>query len=722
MTAFTQLASGLGGAMGSDYRLISNQLFFVEFNNGKVSVLDLVRKLDTVVFSGTATMPANSSLSLFNGTSAQGGQIRWDHTGSGGTLVMRPTGTCRLSYIGVADYNAITQAELQNLTYTYDPPILTLRGEGPNNQLTNGTVFGVFNYDPSPVDNFDYAKVKVLQNAGGSIKVQWVTYRVKPRYSVIGIGYTQPEDIKVTGGGRYAYVTERAGNFLRVDLTNANRVAAQLVTSGLTAPNQIALDEEHGQAYIPEFTSAATGKIWRVDLSGGVKTAIYKGLQGCTGLLISKDLRYAYVAEQVSGANRVARINLATAQRDILATGLTAPFFMEWADTTESRIILAERNPANRITMLDLTATPVNVTALVSGVANNPSSIVLTKPETMIVCSDSEINQYDLVGSAFSLAAPLFMGIGLVPIDHISKTAGVLDNTNTGNNDTDGYADTTDISPYPIHVKDSPFGGAMWIMFNHNAALLAGATYYKLFVSQVTPVVAPPMEPRQSFSDYLWDSASGSFVPQTTNPDAGGFYPVRLPSQIWLNPWWGYMLDTSIFSNGLCFIDIKLYNAAKVEITVGSIHSRRVKIDNQWPLANIEKIFHDGAEVKVCDVVKSGSDQFTFRITAMDPQRHLLSWNLSVMWGDNKSASVGSDDYSKHIPKPPITDTCQWAGVISGDVPTPAWHAAVPGGPVDPTSKHCAHTFYLGVWDRVINGYGYIHYADYHKSITIDVP
>jgi hypothetical protein len=695
-----QLATGLGGVIGSDYVQSGNQVYFVEFN-GKLSVLDLVRPLDTIVFSGTATMPANSSLDLVNGTSAQGGHIRWDHTSPDGKLVMRPQGNCGLSYVGTVDFDTITQAELQNLSYSSQT---ILHGEAPNIQLTNGTVFGVINNSLQPAANFDIVKVQVLQNAGGIIKVRWVSYRLKPRLRLLGIGYNQPEDIKVTSGGRYAYVTERVGNFLRVDLTNANRPAAQLVASGLTAPHQIALDEEHGQAYMPEFTNAATGKIWRVDLSGGVKTAVFTGLQGCTGLLISKDLRYAYVAEQVGAVNRVARINLATAQRDVLATGLTAPFFMEWADTTESRIILAERDPANHITMLDLTATPVKVTPLLPGVAFRPSSVVLTKPGTMIVCSDSEIDQYDLVSSAFALAGPLFMGIGLVPVDHI---------INTGDNNTDGYADTTDNPGYLIQVKDAPFGGTLAIMVNHNAALLAGATYYKLFVSQVTPAATPPMEPRQGFSDYLWKSASNSFVPQATYPDPGGFYPVRLPVQIWYNPLLGYMLDTSILSNGLCIIDIKLYNAAKVEIPVGSIHSRRVKIDNQWPVANIEKIFHDGAEVPVCAIVNSGSDQFTFRITATDPQGHLLSWNLSVLWGDNKSAAVGGDSYSNHV-----SPTRQWAGVASGppDVPSPAWKATVAG---DSTSTHCAHTFYLGVWDRVINGYGYLHYQTYHKSITI---
>jgi hypothetical protein len=128
-------------------------------------------------------------------------------------------------------------------------------------------------------------------------------------------------------------------------------------------------------------------------------------------------------------------------------------------------------------------------------------------------------------------------------------------------------------------------------------------------------------------------------------------------------------------------------------------------------MANIEKIFHDGAEIQVCDIVNTGTDQFTFRILATDPQGHLLSWNLSAMWGDNKSGHIGGDDYSHHI-----SPTRQWTGVVSADVPTPAWHATVAG---DSTSTRCAHTFHLDVWDRVINGYGYFHHQTYHQSITI---
>ena len=106
MSAPIQLATGLGGAIGSDYVQSRNQVYFVEFN-GKVSVLDLVRPLEAIVFSGTATMPADSSLDLTNGTSAQGGHIRWDHFPPGGPLVMRAQVNSCLSYVGVADFNSI---------------------------------------------------------------------------------------------------------------------------------------------------------------------------------------------------------------------------------------------------------------------------------------------------------------------------------------------------------------------------------------------------------------------------------------------------------------------------------------------------------------------------------------------------------------------------------------------------------------------------------------
>src|SRR6185503_4795126 len=46
-----KLATGLGGAIGSDFVRSGNQLYFVEFN-GKLSVLNLVRPLVGIVAQG----------------------------------------------------------------------------------------------------------------------------------------------------------------------------------------------------------------------------------------------------------------------------------------------------------------------------------------------------------------------------------------------------------------------------------------------------------------------------------------------------------------------------------------------------------------------------------------------------------------------------------------------------------------------------------------------
>ncbi|HEX7679348.1 MAG TPA: hypothetical protein VF713_14550, partial [Thermoanaerobaculia bacterium] len=91
-------------------------------------------------------------------------------------------------------------------------------------------------------------------------------------HSIIGTGYASLEDIKISRDKRHAYVTEREGRLLRVDLLNANRVHATVVSSGMTAPHQIVLDEDHHAAYVVEF--APSGRILRIDLTTGHQTVV----------------------------------------------------------------------------------------------------------------------------------------------------------------------------------------------------------------------------------------------------------------------------------------------------------------------------------------------------------------------------------------------------------------------------------------------------------------
>src|SRR4029077_18778446 len=53
---------------------------------------------------------------------------------------------------------------------------------------------------------------------------------------VLGTGYIEPEDLALTADGSTAYVTERAGNVLKVALSSANRASASVVATGLVAP------------------------------------------------------------------------------------------------------------------------------------------------------------------------------------------------------------------------------------------------------------------------------------------------------------------------------------------------------------------------------------------------------------------------------------------------------------------------------------------------------
>ena len=90
-----------------------------------------------------------------------------------------------------------------------------------------------------------------------------------------------------------------------------------------------------------------------------------------------------------------------------------------------------------------------------------------------------------------------------------------------------------------------------------------------------------------------------------------------------------------------------------------------------------------------------------------------VTLDLKLSNGDrliHASAVVASDNYDNHLAGAPL-----WSGTTGIVPPGPGWNAN--DGTIP--STHCAHTFYLDVWDRVINGFGYIHEATFHKSITL---
>lgn len=687
MPSSTQLASGLAGAIGSHYYGPANRLYFVEYG-GKLSSYDFVRAQTGLLLNNAAiTHKGTWYLDLETGTqgSLTAGDIWWNQL----TAVKRrmtPVNGAQLAYLGVltpAAFAALTVDQLQALNFSADPIV---GDNNAGNQLVAGAVFAV------RTNAGNIAKVRVV-SYGYNLGLRVTTFKLAPAYKVLGTGYTEPEDVKVSADGNTAFITERAGNFLRVKLNTAtppNRAAATVVASGLNAPHQIALQEDRGAAYVVEY--AALGHLVRVDLGTGVKTNVAFNLDHAIGLVVTSDHLYAFVSEQSAAGGRVRRVTLNSGAVDPVIGGFTAPFMLAFNDASESAILVAERDPANRVSLIDLSVQPVAVRQIAPSVPFRPSSIDLVSGTKLLVCSNDVLSAVELADSVLTGSGPLLLGVGHVPV---TKIVG-------------GYADTSGDPGYFFQVKDSPFGGTLPLMFNHERARLLGARYYRFFIDGV-PTTAP-------FGDYKWSSADNEFKYVPIVPDAAGFYAVRPAGELWYNAWLGLARDTGDLSGGLHTFEVRVYNAAHIDITpAGVIRSAQLMIDNLLPTVTINTIIQgntvpSGVPIGACAVVTSGPDAFFFDINATDSQQHLLSWSLYALWGDNKSAAIASDTYANHV-----SPTKKWAGV-TGAVPAAPWHAAVAG---DTTSTRCAHTFVLDVWDRVINGYGYIHHGSAHKSITI---
>jgi hypothetical protein len=528
----------------------------------------------------------------------------------------------------------------------------------------------------------------VVDAAAGTITAVNTHTHVK---TLLGSGYNAPSDIVLSADGVHAYVTENPGTLLRISLSSANRASATAVATGLNGIDQVALDETRGLAYVTEFNS---GRIQRITLATGAKTPVASA--STRGVLVTGDGRFLYAS---SDAGTITRFDLVSGTNAVMASGLSAPRHLTWADAGETVILFPQPNPAGTVLKLDLTTTPPAFTAITGTTPFAPYSVAVLSPERLLIACQQEISQVNLTDSVYTPGGPILLGIGFVPADSLHLPG--------------GYADTTMDPTYFFQIKNAPFGGTLPLMINHEGARSSGANFYKVIIDG--PMV-PTVEVRQPFTDYLWSGPLNRFEAIATNP-TDGFYPLRSAGQIWLNFWLGLMLDTNGQPNAPNTITVKLFSDQNdaTEIGVSTDPGRRatVMLDNTVPTARIEQILHGASVVDACAIVTTPPPTFTFRVTA-EATSHLRAWDLTAYWGENQSKAVASDDYSAHTSSP------VWTGLHNAIVPPPGpapWDATKPG---DSTSTNCAHTFFLNAWDRVINGWGYIHgNASYHKSITI---
>ncbi|MGD0001506.1 MAG: hypothetical protein ABSE21_15520 [Bryobacteraceae bacterium] len=608
MSTEVQLVAGLAGAIGSDYRPTHSQLVFVEYG-GKLSRFNLFPAA-TVVSQGTATLKGTWTFDLDAGVEGGPGpnvDIWWDQQ----TTVLRqmvPQNSAKIINLGVVDFNPITANGLQGLTYTTTP---IPGNDNATNKLVAGDVFAVL------TNKGNYSKVKVV-TYGYDLQIQWVTYHLDPAYAVLGTGYTNPEDVKVSVDDVHAYVTERSGDLVRVALTSANRSAATVVATGLVAPQQLFLDEAHNAAYVVEY--AATGHLWHINLTSGLKTAVVSNLNFAVGLVLSSDLQFAYVSEQTTGPDkgRVSRIQISSSARTTLATGLTAPFFLTWSDDTETTLLVPERDPANLITGLSVTGGGTNVVA--SGVPNRPSSVTVPAPGEMLVCCDQVLEEIDFASGIFQPNGPLLMGIGFIPFDKVTAA---------------GLGDTTVDPTYFYQVKNVPFGGTLPLMVNHERADLDGTSWYRVLVDGVVR--------SDSWADEKWNGTQ--YVAVTTAPTivAGqpGYYPVHPLSELflWMNPSLGSLMDSTNLSNGLHTIVLQFVNAAGVLVETST--PLKILVNNQYCVATLAPPSLNGATADpTCGLLHytaKNNDKVIMAFTASQPA-NFATFSFELVKGVNPVA------------------------------------------------------------------------------------
>lgn len=553
----TVLQSGLGAAIGCRFLKQRNQLAFVEYASGNISLLDMVRPLSAIAAKGSVLLKGtwvfDCETGIQDGNLNGPGDIWWEQIDSIRRQMM-PVSGASIVNLGRVNFTSVTPTILQAQSYGKAP----IPGNNDaSNQLVSGDVFAV------RTNAGNFCKIKVLLY-GYNLSIQWVTYKLARAYHVIGTGYATPEDIAISSDENTAYVTERTGNLLKVDLNNANRPAAVLLASGMQAPHQIYLDEIRQQAYVVEF--ANPGRLIRIDLTTCVQTVLLNGLVNAIGLLIAEDLAYAYISEQ-TGGGRISRYSLQDGSRLEIAAGLSNPFFLTWADPAQTSMFVAERAPANRITIVETVPRTGSVRQVAHNLGTQASSVALKDSMRLLVCCDHEIDLADLLAGMLPIPG-LFKGIGLVPWNLITA---------------DGKADTTTQPSYPYQfTKNAPFGGSLSLQINHSLANLDGVKYYRVRVDGNARL--------DTWWDLKLNTINGKYeIPVQSLPKtiAGqpGYYAIHKLNEWFMNSDLGLIMDSGTLHDGLRVFTIDFTNSAG---TVLATHLQSVLIDNNRCTASVE--------------------------------------------------------------------------------------------------------------------------------------
>jgi hypothetical protein len=203
------------------------------------------------------------------------------------------------------------------------------------------------------------------------------------------------------------------------------------------------------------------------------------------------------------------------------------------------------------------------------------------------------------------------MGIGFIPFDRIIQPPSPLA----------GLADTSVDPTYFYQVKDTPFGGVLPIMVNHQTAAADGAFYYQVRVDGVPHT--------DTWTNYLWNGTQ--YVLQTISPVTVGptvaCYPVHPLSQLflWYNTSLGDLLDSTGLSNGLHTIQLFFTDAGGNLLASVVSTPLVILVNNQACVASLSLPLLSGSPADACGVMHYGVNTgatVTMAFTASQPANY----------------------------------------------------------------------------------------------------
>ena len=121
-------------------------------------------------------------------------------------------------------------------------------------------------------------------------------------------------------------------------------------------------------------------------------------------------------------------------------------------------------------------------------------------------------------------------------------------------------------------------------------------------------------------------------------PIDGGIYDAGL----WYPPFFGlrwpsgengeYAFEVALYQkSGTTFSSITIPGDPNDPNSIAGLNKITLRIDNTPPTVNIHNIYQNRppiTDIKPCEIVDTGQNQFTFKITAYDAEGHLYNYNF----------------------------------------------------------------------------------------------